>query len=132
MTYRIRVSGLVQGIGFRPFVTELAELLQLSGQVKNLGGIVELIVSGDMQAVDAFVQRLRSIEESGELPGCRIDENHFRMDLYCEFYFSNFKNHFDSFDSIFPQIEKRFVSKKSNHFRHLFVIILIYFFSHKI
>ena len=67
------VSGLVQGIGFRPFVAELAEELELAGQVKNLGGIVEIIVSGEKKAVDTFIQRLKSARESGELPGCRID-----------------------------------------------------------
>ena len=67
------VSGLVQGIGFRPFVAELAEKQNLVGQVKNLGGIVEIIVAGDKTAVDGFVQRLNCAGESGELPGCRID-----------------------------------------------------------
>ena len=71
--YKIIVSGLVQGIGFRPFVAELAEELNLAGQVKNLGGIVEIIVSGDKKAVDMFVQRLKCVGENGELPGCRID-----------------------------------------------------------
>lgn len=70
---KITVSGLVQGIGFRPFVAELAEELSLTGQVKNLGGIVEIIVSGDKQAVDDFIQRLKCVSETGELPGCRID-----------------------------------------------------------
>ena len=73
MTYKILVSGLVQGIGFRPFVAELAESLVLGGSVKNLGGIVEIIVSGDKKAVDEFVQRLTCAGKSGELPGCRID-----------------------------------------------------------
>ena len=73
MIYKILVSGLVQGIGFRPFVAELAEALELAGQVKNLGGIVEIIVSGDKKAVDVFIQRLRCAEKNGELPGCRID-----------------------------------------------------------
>ena len=71
--YKIMVSGLVQGIGFRPFVAELAESLGLAGQVKNLGGIVEIFVSGDKKAVDVFIQRLKCAGESGELPGCRID-----------------------------------------------------------
>lgn len=74
MTYKILVSGLVQGIGFRPFVAELAESLLLGGSVKNLGGIVEIIVSGDKTAGDEFVQRLKSAGENGELPGCRIDD----------------------------------------------------------
>ena len=73
MTYKIMVSGLVQGIGFRPFVAELAEAMGFAGQVKNLGGIVEIIVAGEKKAVDEFIQRLRCAGESGELPGCRID-----------------------------------------------------------
>lgn len=86
---KITVSGLVQGIGFRPFVAELAEELELEGQVKNLGGIVEIIVSGKEQAVDTFIQRLSCAtgykEEvlgdfksetkwADKLPGCRLDE----------------------------------------------------------
>lgn len=73
MIYKIMVSGLVQGLGFRPFVAELAETLGLVGQVKNLGGIVEIVVSGDKKAVDEFVQRLACAGENGELPGSRID-----------------------------------------------------------
>ena len=85
---KIKVSGLVQGIGFRPFVAELAEELALAGQVKNLGGIVEMIASGDREVVDTCIQRLSyaggyvegiSIGKKDEamekyvLPGCRID-----------------------------------------------------------
>lgn len=70
--YKIAVSGLVQGIGFRPFVAELAEELELAGQVKNLGGMVEILVTGEKEAVNIFVQRLGCIEEN--LHGCRVDE----------------------------------------------------------
>lgn len=73
MKYKITVTGLVQGIGFRPFVAERAEELKLTGQVKNLGGIVEIIVSGDKQAVDTFIHRLNFVDKTQELPGCRID-----------------------------------------------------------
>ena len=73
MRNKITVTGLVQGIGFRPFVAELAEELKLTGQVKNLGGIVEIIVSGDKQAVDTFIHRLSFVGQTQELPGCRID-----------------------------------------------------------
>ena len=70
---KIVVTGLVQGIGFRPFVAELAEELKLAGQVKNLGGVVEIIISGNKQAVDTFIHRLNLVSESNALPGCRID-----------------------------------------------------------
>ena len=72
-TLKIIVTGLVQGIGFRPFVAELAESLELAGQVKNLGGVVEIIISGNKQAVDTFIHRLKLVSENGGLPGCRID-----------------------------------------------------------
>lgn len=72
-TQKIIVTGLVQGIGFRPFVAELAEELKLAGQVKNLGGVVEIIIQGNKQAVDTFIHRLNLVSENGELPGCRID-----------------------------------------------------------
>ena len=85
-TCKITVSGLVQGIGFRPFVAELAEALELTGNVKNMGGIVEIIVSGKEQAVDTFIQRLacaggyekQNVEcekkDAYVLPGCRLDK----------------------------------------------------------
>lgn len=71
---RITVTGLVQGIGFRPFIAEMAEELGLVGQVRNLGGVVEIIIDGNRQAVDSFIHRLESLSENGKLPGSRIDE----------------------------------------------------------
>ena len=73
MRKKIIVTGLVQGIGFRPCIAELAEELYLTGQVKNLGGIVEIIISGEQQAVENFIHRLKMLSEDGVLPGCRID-----------------------------------------------------------
>lgn len=56
---KITVTGLVQGVGFRPAVAELAEECGLQGQVKNVGGAVEIIVSGEKQAVEKFLHRLK-------------------------------------------------------------------------
>lgn len=73
-TYRLLVSGLVQGIGFRPFVAELAETLGLDGKVKNLGGIVEIMISGEEKQIKTFLSSLRNAEKLGTLSGCRIEE----------------------------------------------------------
>ncbi len=55
---RIRVSGSVQGVGFRPFVYRLARELDLVGFVGNdpAGVIVE--VEGDPSGLDLFDSRL--------------------------------------------------------------------------
>ena len=34
---QIKVTGLVQGVGYRPFVARLASELSLNGKVKNAG-----------------------------------------------------------------------------------------------
>ncbi len=70
---KILVTGLVQGIGFRPFVAEQAEKLGLAGQVKNLGGIVEISIQGSKEAVDKFIYGLESLSERAVLPGARVD-----------------------------------------------------------
>ncbi len=56
----ILVEGVVQGVGFRPFVWRLATELGLAGSVRNAAGRVEIVASGDPAALDAFVRRLRS------------------------------------------------------------------------
>lgn len=57
---RIRVRGLVQGVGFRPFVYRLASELALDGSVRNDGEGVQIDVQGPGAAIDALVARLRS------------------------------------------------------------------------
>lgn len=44
---RISVRGIVQGVGFRPFVYRMATELGISGSVKNLGSEVEIIARGE-------------------------------------------------------------------------------------
>lgn len=53
-TVKIRLWGIVQGVGFRPCVAQLARRLRLTGQVRNVGGLVEirLNVAGEAQLND--------------------------------------------------------------------------------
>jgi hydrogenase maturation protein HypF len=53
---RIRVRGLVQGVGFRPYVWRLANELGLTGWVRNDGGGVTIAVDGEK--VPDFLERL--------------------------------------------------------------------------
>ncbi len=57
---QIVVEGVVQGVGFRPFVWRLATELGLAGAVRNAAGRVEIEASGEPAALDAFVRRLRT------------------------------------------------------------------------
>jgi len=69
----IAVSGVVQGVGFRPFVHGLAERLSLRGFVKNRMGGVLIEVEGDESALGRFVDELVARPP----PLARIDELRF-------------------------------------------------------
>ncbi len=56
----IRVRGVVQGVGFRPFVHRLARELELDGWVRNDGAGVEIVVRADKEALAALLARLES------------------------------------------------------------------------
>jgi hydrogenase maturation protein HypF len=56
----VEVRGVVQGVGFRPFVWRLATELGLDGSVVNRAGQVVVDVAGSAEAVEAFVRRLSS------------------------------------------------------------------------
>ena len=54
----IRVSGVVQGVGFRPFVHAAATRLGLHGSVHNEGAGVRIEVEGEPGAIDRFLADL--------------------------------------------------------------------------
>lgn len=67
---RIHIQGIVQGVGFRPFVYRLAQRFTLSGQVSNTSAGVDIEVDGRADQLAAFASAL-----VGEAPPlARIDE----------------------------------------------------------
>ena len=56
---RVHVRGIVQGVGFRPFVYNLARVLGLTGYVFNSSAGVTIEIEGATSAVDQFLQTLR-------------------------------------------------------------------------
>ena len=83
---RVRVSGLVQGVGFRYRCAEAASAIGLAGWVRNRpDGSVEAVFEGNEAAVDSMTEwmrrgprhaRVTGIEVSDEAPA---GENAFRI-----------------------------------------------------
>jgi hydrogenase maturation protein HypF len=67
---RIHISGIVQGVGFRPFVYSLAARLGLTGWVRNTSAGVDIEVDGEPAAIEAFTRGLRE----GSPPLAVIDQ----------------------------------------------------------
>ena len=54
----IDVAGIVQGVGFRPYVYRLANECGLTGLIANTPAGVSIEVQGEVEAVDRFLERL--------------------------------------------------------------------------
>lgn len=121
MTRRLVFNGIVQGIGFRPTAQRLALSLGITGQVKNSGGSVEVIISGNKEALDCFVQRLIDIFE--------IKNYTDKTAVSCEF--DGFKIIHSSNDNQTPFItpdlatckkcEKELLDKNNPRYHHPFI-----------
>ena len=53
---KILTQGIVQGVGFRPYIYRLAVELKLKGYVRNLGNVVEIHIEGEK--TDEFLNRV--------------------------------------------------------------------------
>ncbi len=62
MTKKYIITGLAQGIGFRPDVKRAAEKHGVRGYVKNLGGVVEIAAEGDR--VSEFISEVKSLPQA--------------------------------------------------------------------
>ena len=58
--HSIRVRGVVQGVGFRPFVFRLAREHHLAGWVLNEQDGVDIHLEGDERSLATFVSQLRT------------------------------------------------------------------------
>jgi len=66
----IQIRGIVQGVGFRPFVYQLARRSGVAGQVRNDSMGVVIDAFGPDDALDSFVDRL----DSDAPPAARVRE----------------------------------------------------------
>ncbi|HTY08777.1 MAG TPA: carbamoyltransferase HypF [Candidatus Edwardsbacteria bacterium] len=55
----IHINGIVQGVGFRPFVYRLAMRHGVQGWVANASDGVEIAAEGSFAAIDGFIQSIR-------------------------------------------------------------------------
>lgn len=56
----IRVYGIVQGVGFRPFVSRIADANEIKGSVCNKGSYVEIVAQSTQTGLDGFLDKLKN------------------------------------------------------------------------
>lgn len=101
MAKKILTQGIVQGVGFRPYVYRLAIDLNLKGYVRNLGNVVEIIIEGNK--CNLFIERL-----SKELPPIAkidmMDIEDIENNNYTEFKIIESNNAYSGISVIPPDI----------------------------
>ncbi|WP_026497414.1 carbamoyltransferase HypF [Butyrivibrio sp. WCD2001] len=127
----IRVTGAVQGVGYRPFVAELANKYELRGEVKNLGGIVEITAEGDGDKISSFADELRTNSPSGSIvlrvsldyskcnePEGQSDHSGFRIVESSGEFDKNYLPVFPPDIGICPECMKELLDKKDRRHRY--------------
>ena len=67
---RVKLCGIIQGVGFRPFIYRLAKQLKLGGHVTNTAAGVTIEIDGGEAEIQHFAQLITSRKP----PLARIDE----------------------------------------------------------
>jgi len=86
LSYKILISGLVQGVGFRPFIYRIAVKSGVKGYVVNLGGgEVEVHAEGERENIAKFLQLLfLNLPPSASIETIQMEEAEFN-------FYSDFK-----------------------------------------
>ncbi len=75
ITKKITVLGIVQGVGFRPFVYNIAKKHGILGTVRNIGGLVEIVVQSSEEKYNDFLQDLKTAPPLGsEIVNIEIED----------------------------------------------------------
>lgn len=71
---KLYIYGLVQGVGFRPYIAELCKELSVAGTVRNSGGIVIIEARGAGASLASLREKLEALDgKNPALPGARVD-----------------------------------------------------------
>ena len=80
--WRIIVRGIVEGVGFRPYVYTLAKSLGLGGFVRNNGSYVEIVVNRDVKGfIDCM---MRQLPAGAKIESVEVQE--YAYDGFNDFY----------------------------------------------
>ena len=74
-TVKIKIWGIVQGVGFRPFVAKLADRFGMKGEVLNIGGLVDIVLTDAPERIESFIEVLKKEKpQPAEIVHIKIEE----------------------------------------------------------
>jgi len=103
-TYIINITGIVQGVGFRPFIFRLAQKFNLKGNVSNTTeGVTVKINSSDADITNRFISDIKNLKPPASIiEDLNIEDGHFKN--YRSFKIIKSKNKEGKFQLVSPDI----------------------------
>ncbi|MBU0764659.1 MAG: carbamoyltransferase HypF [Bacteroidetes bacterium] len=102
-TFRIHIKGLVQGVGFRPFVYRLAVGAELKGMVENRNDGVIILINATERQKETFLKEIREkAPEASNINSITVTE--VPVEFYTDFRIVRSENTSDEITDISPDI----------------------------
>lgn len=100
---KIEIKGLVQGVGFRPFIYRLAKQFELSGTVENNNTGVQVVVEGSEKNILAFEKALpKSIPEAASIS--MMNSSEIELNGFSDFSIIKSSSFSDEITEVSPDI----------------------------
>ena len=100
---KIDVKGIVQGVGFRPFVYHLAKQYGLLGHVRNNTSGVSIEIEGEKSSIDEFIEKIKT-SPPPQAVIFEIKSSDIEPAGYDDFVIRPSDDHEDKFVPISPEI----------------------------
>ncbi len=80
---QIIISGKVQGVSFREFAKEAANMLNIVGYAKNLNdGTLKIVAEGDEQKIQEFIEKIKTGTLNAKVEKVEIVERGYLQNLH--------------------------------------------------
>jgi len=101
--YQVQIKGLVQGVGFRPFIYRLATKHDLKGSVENRNDCVQILLFGRKSNIDRFLFSVRdTAPEASNIESVDVEKIEYQD--YTDFRIISSRNISEAITEISPDI----------------------------
>ena len=130
ITEKIKLWGIVQGVGFRPFVAKIADRLSMKGEVLNIGGLVEIKVTDTKERIDEFIQAIcdEKPEPAEIVHIARYEQDYTAFDSFTILHSGEGDNEVAMIPadlSICPSCLEELKTKDNPRYRHPFISCMV-------
>ena len=102
-TYQISIKGIVQGVGFRPFIYTLADSFNIKGEIFNHSSGVTITINAEQKILEDFIKKIK--DEKPPLAQIdRIEYKEIEKRIFTEFSIIQSQSKVDSFTIMPPDI----------------------------